>query len=32
VAEKPADLIIGNTPLPVEEIEFYRHAGQRTIA
>ena len=32
VAEKAADLILGNTPLPAEEIEFYRHAGQRTIA
>ena len=25
VAEKAADLILGNTPLPVEEVEFYRH-------
>jgi choline dehydrogenase len=30
VAERAADLILGNTPLPPEEIEFYRHAGQRT--
>jgi len=26
VAEKAADLILGNTPLPPENIEFYRHA------
>ena len=25
VAEKAADLILGNAPLPVEEVEFYRH-------
>ena len=25
VAEKAADLILGNPPLPPEEIEFYRH-------
>jgi len=25
VAEKAADLILGNTPLPPEELEFYRH-------
>jgi choline dehydrogenase len=24
-AEKAADLILGNTPLPPENIEFYRH-------
>jgi choline dehydrogenase len=24
-AEKSADLILGNTPLPPEEVEFYRH-------
>jgi len=28
VAEKAADLILGNTPLPPEEIEFYRHPEQ----
>ena len=27
VAEKAADLILGNKPLPPENIEFYRHAG-----
>jgi len=27
VAEKAADLILGNKPLPAENIEFYRHAG-----
>ena len=32
VAERAADLILGNTPLPPEETEFYRHAGQRTPA
>ena len=25
VAEKAADLILGNTPLPAEPVEFYRH-------
>ena len=25
LAEKAADLILGNTPLPPEPIEFYRH-------
>jgi choline dehydrogenase len=25
VAEKAADLILGNTPLAPENIEFYRH-------
>jgi choline dehydrogenase len=24
-AEKAADLILGNTPLPPEPVEFYRH-------
>jgi choline dehydrogenase len=24
-AEKSADLILGNTPLPAEPVEFYRH-------
>jgi choline dehydrogenase len=24
-AEKAADLILGNTPLPAEQVEFYRH-------
>jgi len=27
VAEKAADLILGNKPLPAENTEFYRHAG-----
>jgi choline dehydrogenase len=26
-AEKAADLIVGSTPLPPEEVEFYRHDG-----
>ncbi|MEX0834251.1 MAG: choline dehydrogenase [Actinomycetota bacterium] len=26
VAEKAADLILGNTPLPAEEVDFYRYA------
>ena len=26
LAEKAADLILGNTPLPPAEVEFYRHA------
>jgi choline dehydrogenase len=25
LAEKAADLILGNTPLPAEPMEFYRH-------
>jgi choline dehydrogenase len=25
LAEKAADLILGNTPLPPEPMEFYRH-------
>ena len=29
VAEKAADLILGNTPLPPEQVEFYRHGGGR---
>jgi choline dehydrogenase len=28
VAEKAADLILGNTPLPPEPVTFYRHAGR----
>ena len=28
-AEKAADLILGNTPLPPEPVEFYRHEGPR---
>jgi len=27
VAEKAADLILGNQPLPAEEVEFYRHTS-----
>jgi choline dehydrogenase len=27
VAEKAADLILGNQPLPPEKLEFYRHGG-----
>jgi choline dehydrogenase len=27
IAEKAADLIAGNTPLPAEEIAYYRHAA-----
>jgi choline dehydrogenase len=26
VAEKAADLILGNTPLPAENVDVYRHA------
>jgi choline dehydrogenase len=25
VAEKSADIILGNTPLPPQQVEFYRH-------
>ncbi|WP_248959776.1 choline dehydrogenase [Sphaerisporangium perillae] len=28
VAEKAADLILGDTPLPPEPVEFYRHPGR----
>ena len=28
-AEKSADLILGNTPLPAEPVAFYRHAQER---
>jgi choline dehydrogenase len=28
MAEKAADLILGNTPLPPERLEFYRHRKQ----
>jgi choline dehydrogenase len=30
VAEKAADLIAGATPLPAEEVDFYRHPGAGT--
>jgi len=32
IAEKSADLILGNTPLPAEPVEFYRRdqAGVRS--
>ncbi len=29
IAEKAADLILGNTPLPADEAGYYRHAAQR---
>jgi choline dehydrogenase len=29
IAEKSADLILGNTPLPPEDVEFYRHQPQQ---
>ena len=32
VAEKAADLILGNTPLPPEQVEFYRHTPTTTAA
>jgi choline dehydrogenase len=28
LAEKAADLIMGNTPLPPEQVEFYRHGAE----
>jgi choline dehydrogenase len=31
VAEKAADLILGNTPLPPAEVEYYRHSVKRTV-
>jgi choline dehydrogenase len=30
LAEKAADLIMGNTPLPPAEVAFYRHQRQRS--
>jgi choline dehydrogenase len=30
VAEKAADLILGNTPLPAERTEWYRHTPAAT--
>jgi choline dehydrogenase len=29
IAEKAADLILGATPLPAEQVEFYRHGVPR---
>ncbi|MHB8470008.1 MAG: choline dehydrogenase [Gaiellaceae bacterium] len=31
VAEKAADLIRGDTPLPAEEVEFHRHRAERAV-
>ena len=31
VAEKVSDLILGNTPLPPEPVEFYRHSGPEAL-
>mgnify|MGYP003694273341 CR=1 FL=1 len=31
VAEKAADLILGATPLPAEQVEFYRHGVLRSL-
>jgi choline dehydrogenase len=30
VAEKSADIILGNTPLAAEPVEFYRHRKEAT--
>jgi choline dehydrogenase len=30
LAEKAADLILGNTPLPAEHVAFYRHGNQKS--
>jgi choline dehydrogenase len=36
LAEKAADLVLGNTPLPPEHLPFYRHqpvaAGERAVS
>jgi choline dehydrogenase len=32
VAEKAADLILGNTPLPPQDVAFYRHGGSEAAA
>jgi choline dehydrogenase len=29
IAEKSADIVLGNTPLPQEEVAFYRHRGDQ---
>jgi choline dehydrogenase len=29
LAEKSADLILGNTPAPAEAVDFYRHRDRR---
>jgi choline dehydrogenase len=31
-AEKAADLILGNTPLPPEPVPFYRHQPQKPVS
>jgi choline dehydrogenase len=31
IAEKAADLIAGNTPLPAEPIPFYRHKSDASL-
>ncbi len=31
-AEKSADLILGNTPLPAEPVEFYRHGEMPAVS
>jgi choline dehydrogenase len=31
-AEKSADLILGNTPLPAEPVEFYRHGQEQAVS
>ena len=28
LAEKAADLVLGNTPLTPQDVEFYRHGGR----
>jgi choline dehydrogenase len=32
LAEKAADLILDNTPLPPEPVEFYRHTATRAVS
>lgn len=32
VAEKAADLILENTPLPAEDVPWYRHEGESDLA
>jgi choline dehydrogenase len=31
-AEKSADLILGNSPLPAEPVEFYRHGEDPAVS
>jgi choline dehydrogenase len=32
LAEKASDLVLGNTPLPAEPVDFYRHRSSEALA